>query len=711
MGVAVRQWLLGVCCFQIGLVSLPVASHTVGHAQGPLGRIEHHWHPDPAIKSVFSLNFDFHAGANIVSWSPAAQMTEREGRRCVQGAYVLFDVDDDWIFDTDEAITVELTFYRPDTDGYVLSWDHAIAPMATQHSLQQVSTERSFYTETVVMERARFANRKYYGSDFAVAGVGSQLTHPEGAGEVVLCGLRLLRTAGADEEAVTSMPPASLTLQLSDEHGGPTAARVGLYRADGWSPSPSDDALLLRRYSEETRQLPLVAMPRAWPEHGRYVFFVDGLYQASVPPGEYELVVMKGPEYALVRRSLVVAADESLTVDVPLTRWVDQPARGWLSGDVHIHIGREDAEDNPAILNFMRAEDIRVANLLEMGNLHDSYFKQYAFGAAGVHSAEGYYLVSGQESPRTSHRGHTIGLNTQRFHWPQDEYFFYDKTSDAVRAEGGLWGYAHVAIEAFNVHYGLALDVPRGKVDFVEMMQFGVMNTRYLYDFLNMGFRLLPGAGSDYPYIGFPGAERLYVQAGALQRAEDWFQALKHRRSYVTNWLTLDLAVNGDTKAVEYLLTSGESLRVVAQVRANPDFDTLDRVELVLHGEVIATVSAADAASDALLLEHEWIPSASQWFAIRAYGRDGALLHSAPLYVLVDGDADFSSPARRGELAVQHQQTLKHFLASQPSLDEEWERHDVENEVHAAWERVRPQLTEAIHEAMAVYQDLIDRAQ
>lgn len=66
-----------------------------------------------------------------------------------------------------------------------------------------------------------------------------------------------------------------------------------------------------------------------------------------------------------------------------LERSVDLPAPGWLSGDDHIHIDRPTPAGNAPILAFMRAEGLHGANLLQMGNLRGSYFKQYRFGQPG----------------------------------------------------------------------------------------------------------------------------------------------------------------------------------------------------------------------------------------------------------------------------------------------------------------------------------------
>jgi hypothetical protein len=61
------------------------------------------------------------------------------------------------------------------------------------------------------------------------------------------------------------------------------------------------------------------------------------------------------------------AEGETIQREVRLERWVDMPARGWFSGDDHLHIARPVAELNPVILQVMQAEDIRIAKLLQFG--------------------------------------------------------------------------------------------------------------------------------------------------------------------------------------------------------------------------------------------------------------------------------------------------------------------------------------------------------
>lgn len=692
-------------CRLLNLAALFVAVSAASvwaHSNGPLGKVEHDWRPDSTIKTTLSLNFDFHAGGYYISWSPPARIVQREGKECLAGAYMLFDIDDRFVFDTDETLSVDLTFYRPDTDGFILSYDQAVKPTALQVRFDAGTENKLWHTETVRLERARFANRRYYGTDLAVGGIGSQLSHPEGRGEAVLCDVKFHR------EVKTSPPPAhgTLSLKIVDEHGKPTPARVGLYRADGWAPLTGTDAIRVQRYDEFTRELPMVTVPGGWSANGRYVFFANGAYESPVPDGDYQLFVMKGPEYRIHKSNVNIKAGEIRDLTVALARFDDLPARGWLSGDDHLHITRATPGKNAETVAFMQAEDVHLSNMLQVSNLRGTNFEQYGFGAEGVHQKDNYFVAAGQESPRTAHRGHTIGLNAKSFHWQKNEYFFYDHASDLIRADGGIWGYAHVAVDAFNLKNGLALDVPRGKVDFLEMLQFATLNTSYLYDFLNMGFKLLPSAGSDYPYVGFPGDERVYVHVDGPPTANSWFESFKSGRSFITNWMSADFTVNGDSRAVEFDINSGDPVTVDAIVKLNPDFDRFDRVELVVHGEVPHTVTAGAGATE-LKISYSFIPTGSLWLALRAYGKGDASLHTVPIYVYVDGDRDFSNHGKVDNLAKKYRDMLVAFRNTTPDPAEDFERFDVEDLLLPAWAESKPKLDIAIDEAIAKYNALI----
>src|SRR5262249_20809762 len=159
--------------------------------------------------------------------------------------------------------------------------------------------------------------------------------------------------------------------------------------------------------------------------------------------------------------------DGPTSVSVGLRRYDDLTRKGWFSGESHLHLARDRAAE-PNVWTQVAAEDLHLANLLEMGNITGTYFKQPAWGANGRYERDGFALVSGQEDPRTVMRGHTIHWNIAQATHAREVFFQYHYVFERSRAQGGLTGYAHLG-ELFNGRRGLALDVPFGLVDFIEV--------------------------------------------------------------------------------------------------------------------------------------------------------------------------------------------------------------------------------------------------
>ena len=167
-----------------------------------------------------------------------------------------------------------------------------------------------------------------------------------------------------------------------------------------------------------------------------------------------------------------------------------------------------------------------------MGNIAVTHFKQPAWGEAGRwYLRDDHVLVSGQEDPRTVQRGHTIHHNLEEpIHLDADSYFLYHEVFEESRRRGGISGYAHLG-QLFNGQRGLALDVPFGIVDFIEVLQGGRLFGDIWYSFLNIGYKVLPVAGADYPYFGptLPGVERTYVKLDGPFDTDAWYDSFPPR--------------------------------------------------------------------------------------------------------------------------------------------------------------------------------------
>ena len=627
-----------------------------------------------------------------------AQMMTIGGQACLFGDLFAFDVDDRYAFDVDEPVDVTVTYAPERTQPFQVAWDKnggdgygiskEIAPEPGATLLQA----------TVRLERARFAGLGILNTDLAVGARGG----------IALCDISIVRSGATKAPA----PRGRIHIEVKDaETGELVPARVGLYDASGRTPLPSDQALLIHRYADETRLL-WVAPRLIWPSAERQAFYANGTYESQVPAGSYEVIATKGPEYRVFTGAVDVKPGQLARVSIPLQRYINQPSRGWYSGDTHLHLMRDQTQD-VAVWGQVAAEDVHVGNLLEMGNIEGTYFKQPAWDRAGQFERDGYAIVPGQEDPRTGMRGHTIHWNLKsHVHFEKEAFFQYDRVFERTRSQGALTGYAHLG-ELFNGRRGLALDVPFGLVDFIEVLQGGRLNTDVWYSFLNLGYKVLPVGGADYPYFGptLPGVERTYVKLDAPFSAAAWFDGFRRGHVYVTNGPFVRLGVNGREMGEELRVARGTRLEVAADAQLNPDVDDLDRLELVVLGDVDARESAN--GNDRIHLQKTIVADHSMWIAVRAYGghqqpQFTTVAHSAPIYVVVDGEPTWKRSALASLVAYQRAQ-LDELLTVpiDPNSDlEAWETGDT---LVDQWPQQLPLLKPRIEEADRRYRQLLER--
>jgi hypothetical protein len=636
-----------------------------------------------------------------------AELKMIDGRSCIVATMIGFDVDDKYAFDIDETVDLSLTYANDGTTGpFNVTWDQN---GGEGHGAIEVAPElgEPFRTVTLKLTRARLAGLGTRGIDIAV-GPGRNGIGPGRNGRVALCDIAISRSG------TTTVPQAfgQLKLDVTDaDTGQPIPARVGVYDATGRAPLPSDSAVLIQRFGDKIRLLPIA--PRAfWPSDNRQGFYVTGHYEARLPEGTYELAVTRGPEYHSYHGKFVIGKSDTL-VKVALKRYVDMSALGWISGDDHVHLQREDIADQNVWLQ-VAAEDVRVANLLQMGNITGTNFEQPAWGTAGRYSMDDKHtVVSGQEDPRTGQLGHTIHENLKvPLHSNVTNYFIYHDVFEASHLQGGISGYAHTGT-GFHAQRGLALDVPFGLVDFIEVCQGGRINTDIWYSLLNLGYKITPSAGSDFPYTDLPGVSRLYVKGTNAGGPDEWFGSFKAGHAFVTNGPFLDFTVNGSQMGDEIHVPRGSKLQIVASAQLNPDVDSLDRLELVVLGDVVATQPAH--GQDRVRMETTLTADHSMWMAVRAFGsrndpRNTTAAHSAAIYVIVDGEPSWKASAVP-ELIAQQRQVLNEILTDPLIPDEDLEEFQTQAILEEEWPKQREILRPRVAEADRMYQQLLEKFQ
>ncbi|OFW27066.1 MAG: hypothetical protein A3H97_21280 [Acidobacteria bacterium RIFCSPLOWO2_02_FULL_65_29] len=691
-----QRWIRPVCALSVGVgLLLAIAPEDRLQAHGTEARyVELTQWKKPHFSRVFGVGT---SALGVPGSRQTIQMRIIENKACLVGNVVALDVDDAYAFDVDEPVTLTLTYAPQLTTPFVVGWDKSGGTGVGLTEPINPEPGATLRTVTVTLDRARLAGQGTQGTDIAV---GSRMG-------LALCDVELTRS-GTTKPA-TSLGQVRLTVK-DPRTGRPVPARVGVYDETGRAPLASDKALMLQRYADDLRMLP-VNDRTFWPSANRQAFYVDGNYEGRLPEGKYELVVTRGPEYRAYHGAFDVRKDETSAVTVTLERYADLPGKGWYSGDSHIHLTRDEVAD-PLVWGMVAAEDVYVGNLLEMGNITGTHFKQPAlWGDASRFAREGHYIVSGQEDPRTGMMGHTIHHNLERpIHLDAENYFFYNRVFEQSKKQGGTSGFAHMG-SGFNGQRGLALTVPFGLVNFIEVLQAGRLFSDVWYRFLNLGYRISPAAGSDWPYSDFPGVVRNYVKLNGRLDLDAWFESFHAGHVYVSNGPFLEFTVNGRQMGEELRVKRGARLDIAASTQLNPDVDKLNRLELVILGDVAATVPAD--GKDRLTFRQELKAERSMWIAVRALGerqdpRNMIIAHSAPIYVVVDGEPSWKASAVSELVAYQRAQLQDLLTAPLEPLDdlEVWETRDL---LLSGWEKQRSLLQPTVDGANALYQKLLDR--
>jgi hypothetical protein len=478
--------------------------------------------------------------------------------------------------------------------------------------------------------------------------------------------LRVVSVPGGKEEIISPGPRegrrylgprGTLLLNVTDAAGAPIPARFSVTGADGrgWAPDTAwrhaDDS-----FDRHTRKFEVT------------YFHARGSATLNLPPGTYTVEALHGLEYAPVTRTVTITAGRARTEQLPLRRLIDLPARGWWSGDLHVHMNYGGAyRADPARLRFQaEAEDLHVVeNLIVNKEQRIPDVALFRGGPDPVSTPR--TIVTHDEEFHTSYWGHTAHLGLTR-HLILPNYAGYVNTaaaslfpdnafvSGAAHAQGGLSGYVHPfdppapdPASSDPLTNALPVDVALGTVDYIEVLGFSdhLTTAGVWYRLLNAGFRIPAGAGTDamtnFASLRGPvGMNRVFVRSGTRLAYRSWLDALKAGRTFVSNGPLLSFSLGGREAGDEITLPKG-----VHQLVARVSFRSLvpvEHLEIVANGIVLAPIplSAGGTRADAVIP----LPvTRSGWFTLRAWS--GTATHpvldlypfatTSPIYLTVDG--------------------------------------------------------------------------
>ena len=356
---------------------------------------------------------------------------------------------------------------------------------------------------------------------------------------------------------------------------------------------------------------------RVYPNPARRLapdfFFHEQIYRGDgesviLPPGEYTVVIQRGPEYHVDTQSFKVTADGvSQRQDFQLRRWIYPLKRGWFSGDHHVHAAGCAHYDSPTegvtpgdMLRHILGEDLNVGCVLSWGPCWYTQ-KRYFEGKTSALSRPNYVMrydveVSGFPS---SHAGHLCLLKLQEDDYPgttllEEWPSWTHPVLEWGQKQGGVVGYSHsgwgLALPDFmpdgtrkfpgktfggaNTGWqGKAADklpdlamppfdgiganefivtTTLGSCDFISAVDTPpIWELNIWYHTLNCGMTTRISGETDFPciYGDKVGLGRIYVKQPADKPVDydSWVQGLKDGRSYCGDGLShlLDFAING----------------------------------------------------------------------------------------------------------------------------------------------------------------------
>ncbi len=426
-----------------------------------------------------------------------------------------------------------------------------------------------------------------------------------------------------------------LRVEIRDaDTGRPTPARVGIYSGESANFTYPRSAIQIPVFGE-ARSVRVVRDP-TWPIANRSCFYTEGVFETAVPPGRQHLIFKKGIEYGGVERKVLVEPGATVEQRVVLERSFDLPEHGWYSGDAHVHVAR-DGEQDASLLSWSQAEDVHVTHTLQMGDVRRTYFPQFSWQDRGTTRRGDYLLSPGQEDPRSSLRGHTILLNNAQEHWNPEHYYLYEDLFQKVRQEGGLAGYAHAGT-AFHADRSMALSMPLGVVDLLEVFNNGVLKTPVLYHWWNLGFSLTPIGGCDYPFgrMRMLGDSRFYAQVDGPLSPDSWIAGLRGGNTYVSNGPLVEFQLGDAHPGERSVVAPGSRPTLRAHVRCHPSVDRLKRVCVVQAGEIVQEITPPPESSQDFLWETSWPVQHSTWIALKVEG-EKTLAHTNAIFLEVNG--------------------------------------------------------------------------
>lgn len=402
-------------------------------------------------------------------------------------------------------------------------------------------------------------------------------------------GIIVVSASLAYGQATEPSLPRAWRFEIVDGEGAATAARVVAY-------SSSEERYLVPRDA-----VSWLALNQPGRYRGAEYFYADGGFTLDTTADTLRLLVRKGLEYCIFEQELK-RGDGATTIRLKQT--LDMNARGYFSGDGHIHPasgtpdwaqvdGRASFHDPAVITNkllstLVRAEDLDYASLLASNAEDDTI--HFGPRITGRHEPESdliHYLRVSEEY-RSEVYGHMSVFGIRKLsdpvftalpgsHVHPHDYPTNHEACLKYAAQDAFPTFAHLRRQK-NLALECPIDVALGSLNAIEIQGYAVAprNAADLWEkLMNCGFNVVLSAGTDSTLTfvkNLPaGGARVYVDLeGQPFSHERWVSQLAKGKAFTTNGAMLLLTVDGkkpgETIALEADAAGGDP----AVARAKP---------------------------------------------------------------------------------------------------------------------------------------------
>jgi hypothetical protein len=428
-------------------------------------------------------------------------------------------------------------------------------------------------------------------------------------------------------------------------------------------------------------------------------FFQPQIYRGDgehvpLPAGKYTITCSRGPE-SVPEDQTVTISEQQREIAYTVKRWVNPMARGWYSGDHHIHgagclhyTKPTEGVTPRSMIRHTMGEDLKVGCSLNWGPGFD-YQKDFFCGTVDPVSRYPYLLrqdveVSGFGSQESGHlcllrlkqqippggdsKEHWWKLCLNTLRWAKAQGAVTGTVHSSLGLEGSVGRvlgpdgpnglpsydiprYDGIGANEFVVDVTHQVPGPDGKlipaIDFIATMNSDRrLELNMWYHVLNTGLRPRASGETDFPCMSGArvGIGRVYVKLDGKLNFDDWCDKLRDGRSYISDGTShlMEFAAT-DTANRKNKVAVGErgsELHIkrpgkvkLTVIAATRQLDTnAVPLEVVVNGYPVASKMIKSAGREQEVTFEVPIDSSS-WVAVRTFPS----AHTNPIFVIVDG--------------------------------------------------------------------------